>query len=373
MTEELKRCFRLLEIETNASSEEAKQAYHVLVKVWHPDRFANDPKLHSKAQERLKEINRAYEVLREFYRNGSGEQSESNHDSSEQSKRTESKDYFYLCYQHYAGTDGVKKNLAEAARWATKSAELGVAEAQYFLGRLYLNGEGVSADKTQAVQWLTKAAEQGYAEAQFTLGCLYNSGFGANPVEKGLATIGWESKDCKIEAYKWLLLSFCNGKLDAWNALTRVGIWLQKDINEARARAARFFPSYPPRTARDILHEWLNFFLDEIRGNKQYAAFYRQTLGDLETFDNLPRDIIENSYEVLQSELSNNHPEQTKRWFQDAGSFWKRKLTDRASRTDVVRIISGKMLYDKGGLSLEYLRKKENALNQIWMVIGGRS
>ena len=33
------------------------------MKVWHPDRFGNDPKLRARADEKLKEINEAYEKL----------------------------------------------------------------------------------------------------------------------------------------------------------------------------------------------------------------------------------------------------------------------------------------------------------------------
>lgn len=48
----------------SATEEEIKQAYRDLVKVWHPDRFPNDPRLQQKAQEKLKEINLAYEYLK---------------------------------------------------------------------------------------------------------------------------------------------------------------------------------------------------------------------------------------------------------------------------------------------------------------------
>src|ERR1700686_1993616 len=49
-----------------ATSEEIHQAFRDLVKVWHPDRFEDDPRLREKAQERLKEINQAYERLKDY-------------------------------------------------------------------------------------------------------------------------------------------------------------------------------------------------------------------------------------------------------------------------------------------------------------------
>ena len=44
--------------------EEARAAYHDLVKIWHPDRHMHEPeRLRSKAEAKLKEIVEAYEVL----------------------------------------------------------------------------------------------------------------------------------------------------------------------------------------------------------------------------------------------------------------------------------------------------------------------
>jgi hypothetical protein len=45
MTNEIHRCYRMLELEPGASLEQVKQAWRELVKVWHPDRFPNDDKL----------------------------------------------------------------------------------------------------------------------------------------------------------------------------------------------------------------------------------------------------------------------------------------------------------------------------------------
>ncbi|KAF0177979.1 MAG: heat shock protein DnaJ domain protein [Limisphaerales bacterium] len=63
MLDNLQECYRLLDVEPDASLEEVKRSYRELVKVWHPDRFANDPSLQAKAQEKLKQINLAYERL----------------------------------------------------------------------------------------------------------------------------------------------------------------------------------------------------------------------------------------------------------------------------------------------------------------------
>ncbi|GEM_PF-271792 len=57
-------CYRILDLEPGSSLQDVKKAYRQLAKVWHPDRFSQDPKMAQKATEKLKEINSAYELLR---------------------------------------------------------------------------------------------------------------------------------------------------------------------------------------------------------------------------------------------------------------------------------------------------------------------
>jgi curved DNA-binding protein CbpA len=63
MSDERERCLELLGLKPGASAQEIKAAYRDLAKVWHPDRFAHDARLQEKAQNKLKEINEAYEAL----------------------------------------------------------------------------------------------------------------------------------------------------------------------------------------------------------------------------------------------------------------------------------------------------------------------
>jgi hypothetical protein len=56
--------YRILEIEPGASQIDIKQAYRDLTQVWHPDRFSHNPRLRQMAEEKLKEINIAYEYLK---------------------------------------------------------------------------------------------------------------------------------------------------------------------------------------------------------------------------------------------------------------------------------------------------------------------
>jgi hypothetical protein len=65
--DDLYHYYQILGLEPEAKFEDVKQYYHDLVKVWHPDRFTHDLRLQNKAEEKLKEINGAYERLRYFY------------------------------------------------------------------------------------------------------------------------------------------------------------------------------------------------------------------------------------------------------------------------------------------------------------------
>lgn len=105
--DDINRYFEILGLKPGASLDEVKEAYLDLVKVWHPDRFAHDPKLQQKAQEKLKEINEAYQKIQDFLNNyykyqesfksdsGQSSQSEENFKSEaeRQSTTSENKDY----------------------------------------------------------------------------------------------------------------------------------------------------------------------------------------------------------------------------------------------------------------------------------------
>lgn len=65
--------YDVLEIDRNASDEEIRRAWRRLTLVWHPDRFENDPELRTRAEERFKEINEAYQELERRGRTSSRE------------------------------------------------------------------------------------------------------------------------------------------------------------------------------------------------------------------------------------------------------------------------------------------------------------
>jgi len=63
---DIKKCYEILELDREASLDDVKQAYKDLVNIWHPDRISNNPRLKQKAEEKLKEVNVAYEKVEAF-------------------------------------------------------------------------------------------------------------------------------------------------------------------------------------------------------------------------------------------------------------------------------------------------------------------
>lgn len=63
---DIQRCFETLELPQDASIQNVRQAYKDLVNIWHPDRVGDNPRLKKKAEEKLKDINLAYEELSSF-------------------------------------------------------------------------------------------------------------------------------------------------------------------------------------------------------------------------------------------------------------------------------------------------------------------
>ncbi len=73
---------------------------------------------------------------------------------------------------------GVPKDYAEAFKWFRRAAEQGHAGVQFNIGGMYYQGKGVPKDYTEALKWYKNAAEQGHAKAQLNLGGMYASGRG---------------------------------------------------------------------------------------------------------------------------------------------------------------------------------------------------
>ncbi len=66
MTNKYLSCYLALELQPGCSWTQLRGAYRRLVRTWHPDRFQQEPERKVLAEERIKEINQAYEALSSF-------------------------------------------------------------------------------------------------------------------------------------------------------------------------------------------------------------------------------------------------------------------------------------------------------------------
>jgi curved DNA-binding protein CbpA len=94
---DIQECFRFLEI-TNAENEDQLHlAYRRQVKCWHPDQFAHQPEIHARAEERLKQINQAYSILKDLIQNQrrphAGDKANVHQASPRAEKKTSQKDF----------------------------------------------------------------------------------------------------------------------------------------------------------------------------------------------------------------------------------------------------------------------------------------
>ena len=63
----IEQCYVVLELPAGASMAEVKVAYRDLAQVWHPDRFTHSPRLRTRAEEKMKMINEAYNSLQRYH------------------------------------------------------------------------------------------------------------------------------------------------------------------------------------------------------------------------------------------------------------------------------------------------------------------
>lgn len=63
---DIERYYQILGLKPNASLQEVKQVYRNLVKIWHPDRFIDDPYSKQQAEEKIKIINQAYDAIQTY-------------------------------------------------------------------------------------------------------------------------------------------------------------------------------------------------------------------------------------------------------------------------------------------------------------------
>ncbi len=62
--------FETLGVPIDATPEQVREASRVLARAWHPDGFSHDPQLSAQAKNKMREINHANELLRDYFADG---------------------------------------------------------------------------------------------------------------------------------------------------------------------------------------------------------------------------------------------------------------------------------------------------------------
>ncbi len=62
----LEQLLALFDLKRGFTHEDLERAYRDLVRVWHPDKYAYNARLQRKAEEKLKDINQGYAMLKDF-------------------------------------------------------------------------------------------------------------------------------------------------------------------------------------------------------------------------------------------------------------------------------------------------------------------
>ncbi|EJK56197.1 hypothetical protein THAOC_23965, partial [Thalassiosira oceanica] len=83
----------------------------------------------------------------------------------------------FLGNQYMHGRHGLEKDVTRAVELYERATELGVKEAHYNLGILYMMGTDVEKDMAKAIRHFEAAAMGGHVPARHNLGCMeYNAG-----------------------------------------------------------------------------------------------------------------------------------------------------------------------------------------------------
>ncbi|RWP62410.1 peptidoglycan-binding protein [Mesorhizobium sp.] len=181
----------------------------------------------------------------------------------------------------YAESRSVKQDMAAAAKWYERSAELGFAPAEYRIGNFYEKGTGVARDVKKAKTWYQLAAAQGNASAMHNLAVLFamaadgvtdnesaahwfqaaaDLGVKDSQFNLGiLAAKGVGMKQNLEESYKWFALVAKTGDKDAAAKRDEIAKALRPEQLE-RARAAtdlwKAKPLDPAANSADVPESW---------------------------------------------------------------------------------------------------------------------
>ncbi|WP_040878244.1 SEL1-like repeat protein [Kaistia granuli] len=180
------------------------------------------------------------------------------------------------------GSNGKPKDARLAAEWYQRSAEAGLAIAQYRTGSLYERGDGVQRDLAAAQGWYEKASDQGNARATHNLAVLMSEGATGDP-DYGkaaqyfirAANLGVADSQYNlgvlyarglgvgvdlVQSYKWFALAAQQGDRDAAKRRDEVAKAMKPDALAAARASVQTFKAQPLDTTANseprIKPEW---------------------------------------------------------------------------------------------------------------------
>src|SRR5689334_20352258 len=128
--------YRTLDLQPGADLGSVRQAYRLLVKVWHPDRFTHDPGLQAASDEKLKHINASYQAIVAFLAGGS-EEKEKPQPRPDRAPKQKPRDTILASEIYQSGLERYHAGeRASAEQLFLQAAERGDAKAQYAYGYL---------------------------------------------------------------------------------------------------------------------------------------------------------------------------------------------------------------------------------------------
>lgn len=114
---------------------------------------------------------------------------------------------FYLGKIYMQGL-GAKPDYNKALLWTRKAAQQRNSDAEHFLGFMHYYGMGVAQSYKEAMSWYRKASNSGNVKAQSSLGMMFVNAEG--------------TPQDLVQAYKWLKLAEVAGDADAGSKLRAV-------------------------------------------------------------------------------------------------------------------------------------------------------
>ncbi|MDO5296827.1 MAG: tetratricopeptide repeat protein [bacterium] len=184
-----------------------------------------------------------------------------------------------------AGRDAFKKkDYATAVKYYQQAADLGDAEAQFYLANRYYHGQGVAEDKEQAFYWYEKAARQGNTDAQACLGECYLEGEGTTKNEdKGIYWLSLAADRGNLGAKMSFGLCYIEGTGVGVNP--KHGFILVKDAAEHGLAAAQLYVGR-------FYCEGIGVDQDIEQGKKWFAKAAANTEEDYQDVAEIAKDIL---------------------------------------------------------------------------------